>query len=52
MDKFVDKGFPQDLARKIIHIAAGSWIWVWPLLVPDHWSYLFNITVAVLWTLL
>ncbi len=53
MDKLVAKGFPQDLSRKVIHIAAGSWIWVWPLLDPsDGWSYIFNITVAALWTLL
>ncbi len=53
MNKLVEKGFPQDLSRKIIHIAAGSWIWVWPLLDPsDGWSYVFNISVAVLWSIL
>ncbi len=53
MDVFVSKGFPQDLSRKIIHIAAGSWVWVWPLMDPsDGWSYAFNISIAVLWTLL
>ncbi|MGQ4833580.1 MAG: diacylglycerol/polyprenol kinase family protein [Candidatus Asgardarchaeia archaeon] len=53
MGKLVEKGFPQDLSRKVVHIAAGSWIWVWPLLDPsDGWSYIFNITVAALWTLL
>jgi len=53
MGKLVAKGFPPDLSRKVIHIAAGSWIWVWPLLDPsDGWSYIFNISVAVLWTLL
>lgn len=53
MNKLVDKGFPPDLSRKIIHIAAGSWIWVWPLLDPsDGWSYIFNISVAVLWSIL
>jgi len=53
MDVFVSKGFPQDLSRKIIHIAAGSWVWVWPLMDPsDGWSYVFNISIAVLWTLL
>ena len=53
MEKLVVKGFPQDLSRKIIHIAAGSWIWVWPLLDPsDGWSYIFNIAVALLWTLM
>ncbi|MEQ9715465.1 MAG: phosphatidate cytidylyltransferase [Candidatus Asgardarchaeum sp.] len=53
MGKLVEKGFPQDLSRKVIHIAAGSWIWVWPLIDPsDGWSYIFNIAVAALWTLL
>lgn len=52
MDKAVAKGFPSDLSRKIIHIAAGSWIWIWPLMDPSNWSYMFNITVALLWTLL
>ena len=53
MSRLVAKGFPPDLSRKVIHIAAGSWIWVWSLLVPsDGWSYIFNISVAVLWTLL
>ncbi len=53
MELLVRRGFPQDLSRKVIHIAAGSWIWVWPLLDPsDGWSYVFNITVAVLWTIL
>lgn len=53
MGKLVVKGFPPDLSRKVIHIAAGSWIWVWPLLDPtDGWSYIFNISVALLWTLM
>jgi len=53
MNKLVLKGFPQDLSRKVIHIAAGSWIWCWPLLDPsDGWSYVFNISVPALWTLL
>lgn len=53
MNKLVVRGFPQDLSRKVIHIAAGSWIWVWPLMDPsDGWSYIFNISVAVLWSFL
>lgn len=52
MGKLVEKGFPQDLSRKVIHIAAGSWIWVWPLLDPSDISYIANISIAVLWTLL
>ena len=52
MDKMVTKGFPQDISRKIIHISAGSWVVFWPLFYGGHWSYIFNIAVAVLWTLL
>lgn len=53
LNNLVEKGFPADLSRKIIHIAAGSWIWVWPLLdTSDGWSFLFNITIAVVWNVL
>jgi len=52
MDVLVTKGFPQDVSRKIIHIAAGSWIIFWPLYYGGHWSYVLNIAVAVLWTIL
>ena len=52
MDIMVSKGFSQDISRKIIHIAAGSWIIFWPIFYPGHWSYTFNIIVALLWTLL
>jgi len=52
MDVMVSKGFPQDISRKIIHISAGSWVVFWPLFYGDHWSYIFNIAVAVLWTIL
>jgi len=52
MDFLVTKGFPQDISRKIIHVAAGSWVIFWPLFYAGHWSYVLNIAVAVLWTLL
>jgi len=52
MNKLVTKGFPQDLSRKIIHTAAGSWIWCWPLLDNSDWSYVLNISIAALWTVL
>ncbi|MGQ4894239.1 MAG: diacylglycerol/polyprenol kinase family protein [Candidatus Njordarchaeia archaeon] len=52
MDVLVSKGFPQDVSRKIVHIAAGSWIIFWPLFDPSDWTVYFNIAVAVLWTLL
>ncbi len=52
MDFLVSKGFPQDISRKIVHIAAGSWVIFWPLYYGGHWSYTFNIAVALLWTIL
>ncbi|MGQ4891800.1 MAG: diacylglycerol/polyprenol kinase family protein [Candidatus Njordarchaeia archaeon] len=52
MDIAVTKGFPQDVSRKIVHMAAGSWIIFWPIFDGSHWSYTFNILVAVLWTLM
>jgi len=52
MDFLVTKGFPQDISRKIVHIAAGSWVVFWPLYYGGHWSYVFNIAVAFMWTIL
>ncbi|MHA1331394.1 MAG: diacylglycerol/polyprenol kinase family protein [Candidatus Hodarchaeales archaeon] len=50
MEKMVDSGkISSDLSRKIIHIAAGSFIWVWLFLdTSDGLSYLLNITVPFL----
>ncbi len=52
MDFVVKKGFPQDLSRKVVHIAAGSWLIFWPLYSPDHWTKYLNITPALIWTIL
>lgn len=52
MDILVAKGFPQDVSRKIIHIAAGSWVIFWPIYYGNHWSYVLNIFVAAMWTFL
>ncbi|UCE14698.1 MAG: hypothetical protein JSV04_05830, partial [Candidatus Heimdallarchaeota archaeon] len=53
MEKLVDSGkLSSDLSRKVIHIAAGSFIWVWLFIDPsDNWSYLFNIIVPFLFFL-
>ncbi|MFX0091697.1 MAG: phosphatidate cytidylyltransferase, partial [Candidatus Hodarchaeota archaeon] len=47
MEKLVSSGkLSSDLSRKIIHIAAGSFIWVWLFLdTSDGRSYLLNIVV-------
>lgn len=52
MDFAVKKGFPQDISRKIVHIAAGSWLIFWPLYDLTHWSRYLNIAPAFIWTLL
>jgi dolichol kinase len=52
MDYAVKKGFPQDISRKVVHIAAGSWLVFWPLYNANHWSKYLNITPALVWTIL
>ncbi|MFQ5977501.1 MAG: diacylglycerol/polyprenol kinase family protein [Candidatus Heimdallarchaeota archaeon] len=53
MEKAVTSGkLSSDLSRKVIHIAAGSFIWVWLFMDPsDDWSYAFNIAVPLLFFL-
>ncbi|MHA2496901.1 MAG: hypothetical protein ACXAEI_15600 [Candidatus Hodarchaeales archaeon] len=52
MEKLVKSGkLSSDLSRKVIHIAAGSFIWVWLFMdTSDGWSYAFNITVPLLFS--
>lgn len=52
MDHFVKKGFPQDISRKLVHIAAGSWIIFWAFYDNSHWSKYFNIAPALIWSIL
>lgn len=52
MDYAVKKGFPKDISRKIVHIAAGSWMIFWPLYDQSDWTKYFNITPALIWTVL
>lgn len=52
MDVLVKKGFPQDISRKIVHIAAGSWLIFWFLYDPSHWTKYLNIVPAFIWTVL
>lgn len=52
MDKLVQKGFPQNLSRKIVHICAGSWLIFWVLFDHSHWSKYLNIAPAFIWTVL
>ncbi len=44
--------FPQDLSRKIVHIAAGSWLIIWLFYDNTHWSKYLNIAPAFIWTVL
>ncbi|MBN2089884.1 phosphatidate cytidylyltransferase [candidate division KSB1 bacterium] len=52
MDKLVAKGFPSDLSRKIIHIAAGSYLMFWPLFATTHWTKYLNVAMPFIWVLL
>ncbi len=52
MDFAVKKGFSQDISRKIVHIAAGSWLIFWPLYDQSEWSKYLNITPSLIWTIL
>ncbi|MFX0208042.1 MAG: diacylglycerol/polyprenol kinase family protein [Candidatus Hodarchaeota archaeon] len=50
MERLVNSGtLSSDLSRKVIHIAAGSFIWIWLFIdTSDKFSYLFNIIVPLL----
>jgi dolichol kinase len=37
------------ISRKIIHIAASSWIVFWPLFNTDHWTWQLNVTVPAVY---
>ena len=53
MDYFVKKkNFPQDISRKIVHIAAGSWLISWFFFDDGHWTKYLNILPALIWTVL
>ncbi len=50
MERMVKAGkLSSDLSRKVIHIAAGSFIWIWLFIdTSDKFSYLLNIAVPLL----
>ncbi len=50
MERMVNSGrLSSDLSRKVIHIAAGSFIWIWLFIdTSDGITYLFNIAVPLL----
>lgn len=52
MDFAVKKGLSQDISRKIVHIAAASWLIFWPLYDASNWTKYLNITPAFIWTVL
>lgn len=52
MDLAVKKGFPQDLSRKVVHVAAGSWLVFWLLYDSSDWTKYLNITASFLWSIL
>ncbi len=52
LDFFVKKGLSPEISRKIIHIAAGSWLIFWLFYDATHWTKYLNVLPAFLWTLL
>lgn len=38
-----------ELGRKVIHIAAASWLAFWPLFDASHWSWRFNVAIPVMY---
>jgi dolichol kinase len=44
------KVLPSDISRKIIHIAAGSWIVWWRVYNDNHWTWMLNVTVPFIYT--
>lgn len=49
MEKLVNAGtVSSDLSRKVIHIAAGSYIWIWLFIDTSDLSAMFNIIVPLL----
>ncbi len=52
MDFAVKRGFSQDMSRKVVHIAAGTWLIFWPLYDQFHWTKYLNITPALIWSAL
>lgn len=52
MDFAVRKGFPSDISRKVIHIAAGCWLLFWFFFDDLHVTKYLNILPAAIWTVL
>ena len=38
-------------SRKVVHVAAGSWLLFWPLFDDAHWTWMLNIFVPAAFTL-
>lgn len=39
------------ISRKMIHIAAGSWVIFWPLFDQDHWTWKLNVVVPFMYSI-
>ena len=39
------------ISRKLIHIAAGSWIIFWPCFDVSHWTWKLNVLVPAVYTI-
>lgn len=43
------KMLPKDVSRKIVHMAAGSWILFWPYFDKSHWTWRLNVLVPAVY---
>ena len=42
---------PSKVSRKIVHVAAGSWILFWNYFTQDHWTWRLNILVPAVYSI-
>jgi len=40
----------QDVSRKIVHVAAGSWALFWPLFNEEHWTWQLNVAIPAVYS--
>eukprot|EP00466_Bigelowiella_natans_P000299 jgi/Bigna1/84877/estExt_fgenesh1_pg.C_10267 len=39
------------VSRKMVHVSAGSWIWMWRFFNPSHWAWRLNILIPAVYSL-
>lgn len=46
----IQKIWPADVSRKIIHVAACSWVLFWPQFDTSHWSWKLNVAIPAVYS--